>query len=97
MTPDTWRYPSELRSALVGFGLAPVASTPPLLVREALNDLYRYELRRMRDRFLAGGIAKGDYNNLVIVLRKKYWPLTLTPDAWQRLCAGRDEETSAHQ
>ena len=54
MTPASWTYPDELRSALVRFGLAPTAATPPALVRDALNDLYRYELRRMRDRLRRG-------------------------------------------
>ena len=70
------------------FGLAPGRETPPSVVRDALNDLYRYELRRMRDALLAGRIAKPDYLDHVIALRKKYWPLTLPLDGWERLCGG---------
>ncbi len=88
MTTSVWNYPVELLAALGDLGLAPLAATPPAVVREALNDLYRYELRRMRDELRAGLIAKADYLDLVIALRKKYWPLTLTLDAWERLCAG---------
>lgn len=88
MTPTSWTYPPELLSALGGFGLAPLATTPPAVVRDALNDLYRYELRRMRDVLRAGGIAKPDYIDRVIALRKHYWPLTLTLDAWERICSG---------
>jgi hypothetical protein len=88
MTTSAWNYPDELLAALGRFGLAPRGATPPAVVRDALNDLYRYELRRMRDALRAGAIAKVDYLDMVIALRKKYWPLTLTPDAWERLCAG---------
>ncbi len=84
----SWTYPPELRSALGDFGLAPRETTPPAIVRDALNDLYRYELRRMRDVLRAGGIAKPDYLDRVIALRKRYWPLTLTLDAWERICSG---------
>jgi len=55
-------------------------------VRDALNDLYRFQLRRMRDQLRAGQIAAGDYHGLVVALRKRYWPLSLTLDAWQRIC-----------
>lgn len=83
----TWRYPPELREALAGFGLAPTSTTPPVLVRDALSDLYRYELRRLRGRLLAGEVAKPHYIDFVISLRKKYWPLTMTPEAWEKICA----------
>jgi hypothetical protein len=88
MTTSVWNYPIELLAALGDLGLAPRTATPPAVVRDALNDLYRYELRRMRDALRAGAIAKPDYIDLVIALRKKYWPLTLTLDAWERLCTG---------
>jgi len=88
MTTSRWNYPEELLLALGALGLAPGHATPPAIVRGALNDFYRYELRRMRDRLRAGEIAKPDYLDLVIALRKKYWPLSLSLDAWERLCAG---------
>jgi len=90
MTRDStpWAYPPELLEALERFGLAPRPTTPPALVRDALSDLYRYELRRMREALRAGSIPKADYIGLVIALRKRYWPLTLTPDAWERICSG---------
>ena len=66
MTGSVWNYPDELLLALGAFGLAPGRETPPSVVRDALNDLYRYELRRMRDALLAGRIAKPDYLDHVI-------------------------------
>ena len=85
---SAWTYPPELRAALGGLGLAPRSATPPSVVRDALNDLYRYELRRMREALRAGAIPKADYIGLVVALRKKYWPLTLPLDAWERICRG---------
>ena len=84
----TWRYPPEFLEALAGHGLSPTPTTPPTLLREAVNDLYRVELRAARDRLLANRIAKSDYLSVVVSLRKKYWLLTLPLSAWERICAG---------
>jgi len=86
MTASTWTYPDELRDTLLNFGLAPTAATPPSVVRDAMNDLYRYELRRMRDRLRAGVIEKAAYLDFVIALRRHYWPLTLPLPAWEKIC-----------
>lgn len=86
MTPGPWRYPDEFRAALALFGLAPVDETQPSLVRDQLNDLYRFELRRLRSRLLAGSVARPQYLELVIALRKRYWPLTLPLPAWEKIC-----------
>lgn len=80
-------YPPEFLESLAAFGLAPGPTTPPALVREALNDLYRYELRRERDRLRAGATEKSAYLDIVISLRRKYWLLSLTLPAWERACA----------
>ena len=83
MTHERWSYPPELMDALMAFGLKPLPSTPPSLVRDALNDLYRFEIRRLRQRFVDGLVEKSRYSDEVIVLRKKYWPLSLQPDKWE--------------
>jgi len=82
MSHPQWAYPPELLSALGQFGLAPQPETPPALVRDALSDLYRWEIRRLRDRLLAAEFPKQEYLGHVIALRKKYWPLAITPEAW---------------
>ncbi|MSO49850.1 MAG: hypothetical protein EXQ49_08095 [Acidobacteria bacterium] len=86
MTHQTWTYPEELTVALLSYGLKPTATTPPQLVRDALNDLYRYEIRRLRQRRHDGLVEKSRYVDEVILLRKRYWPLTLQPDHWLRIC-----------
>ena len=86
MTQETWSYPPELLDVLLTFGLKPAATTPPSVVRAALNDLYRFEIRRLRQRLLDGAVAKANYIDEVIKLRKKYWPLSLQPEHWERIC-----------
>jgi len=86
MTRRNWTYPDDWLSALTTFGVAPGPSTPPVLVRDQLNELYRFEIRRLRDKLRAGIVAKSDYVGLVVELRKKYWPLALQPADWERIC-----------
>ncbi len=86
MTEETWTYPPELLDVLVTFGLKPAATTPPLVVRAALNDLYRFEIRRLRQRMVDGHVEKARYVDEVVVLRKRYWPLSLQPEHWERIC-----------
>jgi hypothetical protein len=69
--------------ALGALGLAPRDETPPELLREHLNDLYRFELRRLRDRLHAGVVQKPDYIPHVLELRKKYWMLSVRVDRWK--------------
>jgi len=89
MTGQTWSYPQELLDVLETFGLNPTSATPPALVREALNDLYRYELKRLRRRLRDGQVEKARYADTVIVLRKRYWPLSLQLQHWEIICAAQ--------
>lgn len=86
MTQETWAYPEELATPLLTFGLKPTERTPPLLVRTALNELYRYEIRRLRQRRHDGLVEKSRYVDEVILLRKRYWPLSLQPGHWESIC-----------
>lgn len=85
MTRQLWRYPEDLVEALLAYGLRPTPATPPLLVRSALNDLYRYEIKRLRQRLLDGRVEKARYVEEVITLRKRYWPLSLQAGQWERI------------
>ena len=86
MTQETWSYPPELLEALMAFGLKPARTTPPSLVRDALNDLYRFEIRRLRQRMVDGNVEKARYSDEVVTLRKRYWPLSLQPGQWESIC-----------
>jgi hypothetical protein len=92
-----WSYPPEFLESLAGHGFAPTPETAPVFVRDALNDLYRYELRLTRDRHKAGHIPKRDYLEVVVSLRKKYWLLTLPAAAWERICGNTGALSPAAQ
>ena len=81
-----WSYPPEFLESLAELGLAPTPATPPAVLRDALNDLYRYELRRERDRLRAGLTAKAAYLEIVVALRRKYWLLSFQVSAWEAIC-----------
>lgn len=87
--PDRWTYPPDFLDALVLLGFVPRDDTPPLVVRDAVAELYKFELRRLRDVYRRGGQPKTELAEQVIRLRKKYWVLTLPPAAWERICATR--------
>jgi len=86
--PLVWLYPPELVEAIRSLGFDPKPGTPPVFVRSAVNDLYRYELRCLRDRHKAGVIGREAFVEAVITLRKKYWVLTLQIPAWEKICGG---------
>jgi hypothetical protein len=77
-----FRYRAEILEALAGHGLVPRADTPPACLRDAVRDLYRYEIRRLRLALLAGEIAKRDYADHVVALRRKYTVLSLPMELW---------------
>ena len=69
---------------LAGHGLAPGPATRPEVVRDALSDLYRYEIRRLKRRLLAAGFEKERYLDHVIDLRRRYWLLSVPVARWVR-------------
>ena len=80
--PETFLYDARVLEELHGHGLDPRPTTPPQRLRDALSDLYRYEIRRLRGELLAGRVVKQDYAGLVIELRKRYWLLSVPVDLW---------------
>ena len=53
-----YRYKAEILEQLRAHGIQPTPETKPELVHEFVNDLYRYELRRLRDRLLRREVQK---------------------------------------
>jgi hypothetical protein len=80
--PVTYRYRREVIDALARHGLAPGPDTPPQFLRDALNDLYRYEIRRLRQRLLRKEFPKGEYVPKVMELRSKYLLLSMPFNEW---------------
>jgi len=74
-----YRYRSDVLARLERHGICPRPTTSPDLVREFVNDLYRYEIRRLRDGLLRGDFPKNTYIDRVVTLRNKYSILALKP------------------
>ena len=68
---------------LAGHGLCPGADTPVDVLRAQVSDLYRYEIRQLRGRLLAGDIPKSSYADAVRALRLRYLLLSLPKDQWR--------------
>ena len=77
-----YQYRSDVLEQLWTHGVQPSGSTPPELVHEFVSDLYRYELRRLRDRLVRRDIAKAGYADRVVELRRKYPLVSLEPHEW---------------
>ena len=77
-----YRYRPEVIEALARHGLVPSASTSPQFLRDAINDLYRFEIRLLRNELLRGAVAKAEYVPRVIELRGKYLLLSMPMDEW---------------
>jgi hypothetical protein len=78
----SYRYDASVLKILAAHGLCPTPDTPPSRCREALNDLYRYEIRRLRDRLKRGEVPRADYVSHVVRLRERYGLLSLPLSAW---------------
>lgn len=76
------RYKPRILEQLWTHGVRPAPDTRSELVHEFVNDLYRYELRRLRDRLRRGEVQKADYYNLVVEVRERYRVLALKPWQW---------------
>lgn len=75
-------YDEDILAALARHGLVPLPTTAPQQLRDAVRDLYRYEIRALRRALLAGTIERRNYADHVIALRKRYWVLSVPLAAW---------------
>jgi hypothetical protein len=78
----TVRYRPEVLEQLLLHGVRPTPATPPEIVYDFLNDLYRYELRRLRHALVSGAIPKAGYYDRVVELRRKYPLVSIKPELW---------------
>jgi hypothetical protein len=76
---STYRYRAGGLEQLSRHGIPPTSSTRPELVHEFVSDLYRFELRRLRDRLVRKEIPKIGYYDRVVELRRKYPLVSLKP------------------
>jgi hypothetical protein len=78
----TYRYHPEVLAELSRHGLAPRPDTSPEKLREQVNDLYRVEIRKLRDRCRAGEIPVKELSAHVVELRKRYTLLSIPLPRW---------------
>jgi hypothetical protein len=75
----TYSYRSDVLRELERHGVRPLPHTRPELVREYVRDLYKYEIRRLRDRMIGGEFPRAEYAARVEALRRSYPVLALVP------------------
>ena len=75
-------YKPFVLEALAGHGMIPKPTTAPQRLREFLNEIYRYELRRLRDRYMGREFSKLEYHARVIEVRKRYPLMSLHVQFW---------------
>ena len=78
------RYKPEVLDELARHGLRPNATTTPERLREQINDLYRIEIRKLRDRCRAGEFPTSALPQHVIELRKRYILLSIPIARWSQ-------------
>jgi hypothetical protein len=76
---DTVRYRADVLERLLRHGVRPTAHTRPELVRDFVRDLYKYEIRCLRARYLRHDFPKTEYAGRVDELRRRYPVLALLP------------------
>ena len=76
------RFKPEVLEELARHGLHPTGATTAEKLREQINDLYRYEIRKLRDRCRAGEFSTRELPARVIELRKRYMLLSIPVAQW---------------
>ena len=76
------KYRESVLSELARHGIIPSSDTPPEVAHDFVNDLYRYEIRTLREKMRSGLIPKHQYAAKVEELRKRYPVLSLPKDYW---------------
>jgi len=79
---ETYTYYPRVLEELRRHGLDPKPTTAPGRLRDAIRDLYRYEIRRLRQELLARRIRREDYAGHVVELRKRYLLLSIPVELW---------------
>ena len=75
----TFRYRQDVLEHLCRHGIQPTEFTHPQLVRDFVRDLYKYEIRKLRERYLNREFPKEEYSARVESLRRSYTILSLLP------------------
>jgi hypothetical protein len=76
------RFRPEVLDELARHGLRPGPDTSASRLREQINDLYRIEIRRLRDRCRAGEFPINELPTHVVELRRRYVLLSVPIENW---------------
>ena len=79
---ESYVYQEQILDELARHGLRPLPSSAPDRLRDAVRDLYKYEIRRLRDAYLDGQFPKPEFAGRVVELRKRYWLLSIPTELW---------------
>jgi len=78
----TYSYRADVLEALLVHGVRPTERTDPELARAFVRDLYKYEIRRLRERYIRQEFAKQEYAERVDWLRQQYPVLAWRAKDW---------------
>jgi hypothetical protein len=81
VTPP-YAYRAPILEELARHGLQPRPSSSPGQLRDAVRDLYKYEIKRLRGELLAGRFPKSEYAGRVLALRRQYRVLSIPMELW---------------
>ncbi len=76
---EEFRYRPDVLRELARHGVRPASHSRPELVREFVRELYKFEIRRLKQRMLAKEFPRAEYAGRVEDLRRQYPVLTLLP------------------
>ena len=77
-----YTYRPRVLEELARHGLRPLPGTDPQQLRDAVRDLYKYEIKRLRAELLAGEFPKNEYAGRVVALRQRYSLLSFPVELW---------------
>jgi len=77
-----YTYRPRVLDELARHGLRPLPESDPQQLRDAVRDLYKYEIKRLRGELLAGKFPKSEYAARVVALRERYPILSLPMELW---------------
>jgi len=78
----SYLYRTDVLEALVRHGVRPTAHTPPDVIHEFVSDLYRHELRLLRERLRRNEFPRREYFDRVVELRKRYAIISMPLSDW---------------
>lgn len=77
-----FQYRPDILAKLLEHGVRPAPTTRPAFVSGFLSDLYRYELRRLKERLRRKEFPQQAYFDRVVELRLRYPLVSLPVHLW---------------